>query len=94
MSKNFADPFQSPFQPAHKKRQNLSKRPSCSNIILADVPDLNRSIPCTPESPCGPQTEIPDHICFQKKSCLELVEDNGFEPLTPCVQGRCSSQLS
>ena len=22
------------------------------------------------------------------------VEDNGFEPLTPCVQGRCSSQLS
>ena len=24
----------------------------------------------------------------------EPVEDNGFEPLTPCVQGRCSSQLS
>ena len=22
------------------------------------------------------------------------VENNGFEPLTPCVQGRCSSQLS
>ena len=22
------------------------------------------------------------------------VEDKGFEPLTPCVQGRCSSQLS
>jgi len=22
------------------------------------------------------------------------VEDNGFEPLAPCVQGRCSSQLS
>ena len=25
---------------------------------------------------------------------LTLVENNGFEPLTPCVQGRCSSQLS
>src|SRR5690554_6153369 len=25
---------------------------------------------------------------------LVLVEDNRFEPLTPCVQGRCSSQLS
>ena len=25
---------------------------------------------------------------------LILVEDNGFEPMTPCVQGRCSSQLS
>ena len=23
-----------------------------------------------------------------------FVEDNGFEPLTLCVQGRCSSQLS
>ena len=23
-----------------------------------------------------------------------LVENNGFEPLTPCVQSRCSSQLS
>ena len=22
------------------------------------------------------------------------VENNGFEPLTPCLQGRCSSQLS
>ena len=27
-------------------------------------------------------------------SPLLSVEDNGFEPLTPCVQGRCSSQLS
>jgi hypothetical protein len=24
----------------------------------------------------------------------QVVEDNGFEPLTLCVQGRCSSQLS
>ena len=24
----------------------------------------------------------------------DSVENNGFEPLTPCVQGRCSSQLS
>ena len=23
-----------------------------------------------------------------------LVENNGFEPLTPCLQSRCSSQLS
>jgi hypothetical protein len=26
--------------------------------------------------------------------CKPVVENNGFEPLTPCVQGRCSSQLS
>ena len=24
----------------------------------------------------------------------EMVENNGFDPLTLCVQGRCSSQLS
>ena len=27
-------------------------------------------------------------------SRLEPVENNGFEPLTPCLQSRCSSQLS
>ena len=26
--------------------------------------------------------------------CPDWVENNGFEPLTPCVQSRCSSQLS
>ena len=26
--------------------------------------------------------------------CRNSVENNGFEPMTPCVQGRCSSQLS
>ena len=25
---------------------------------------------------------------------FNLVENNGFEPLTPCLQSRCSSQLS
>ena len=24
----------------------------------------------------------------------QTVENNGFEPLTPCLQSRCSSQLS
>jgi hypothetical protein len=28
------------------------------------------------------------------RNCVAIVENNGFEPLTPCVQGRCSSQLS
>jgi hypothetical protein len=34
-------------------------------------------------------------IC-QRTICINLqkVENNGFEPMTPCVQGRCSSQLS
>ena len=33
--------------------------------------------------------------CFSSKSTsCNPVENNGFEPLTPCVQSRCSSQLS
>ena len=34
-------------------------------------------------------------ICQRTYPCKQgTVENNGFEPLTPCVQGRCSSQLS
>ena len=35
-------------------------------------------------------------ICLSIMSMTSpfVVEDNGFEPMTPCVQGRCSSQLS
>ena len=31
---------------------------------------------------------------FQYVNVLLIVEDIGVEPMTPCVQGRCSSQLS
>ncbi len=31
---------------------------------------------------------------FNMSKILIFVENNGFEPLTLCVQGRCSSQLS
>ena len=35
-------------------------------------------------------------FCFQYVNVLSFlrVENNGFEPLTPCLQSRCSSQLS
>ncbi len=33
-------------------------------------------------------------IGFRLSLNSHFVENNGFEPLTPCVQGRCSSQLS
>ena len=33
-------------------------------------------------------------IGFADQHSHELVENNGFEPLTPCLQSRCSSQLS
>ena len=31
---------------------------------------------------------------FNASYGISSVENKGFEPLTPCVQGRCSSQLS
>ena len=41
------------------------------------------------------------YICFRiimskivSEYKTRIVENNGFEPLTPCVQSRCSSQLS
>ena len=34
------------------------------------------------------------HHVKDRFSFSEMVENNGFEPLTLCVQGRCSSQLS
>ena len=31
---------------------------------------------------------------FHLRNLILVVENNGFEPLTPCLQSRCSSQLS
>ena len=45
-----------------------------------------------------------DSLLFFSLACVNMskiscatkrkVENNGFEPLTPCLQSRCSSQLS
>ena len=37
---------------------------------------------------------VGDRIDFVYPFPHEFVENNGFEPLTPCLQSRCSSQLS
>ena len=34
------------------------------------------------------------YVNERRDSLSPQVEDNGFEPLTPCLQSRCSSQLS
>ena len=34
------------------------------------------------------------HLGQDKTLMMIFLENNGFEPLTPCVQSRCSSQLS
>ena len=41
-----------------------------------------------------PNPKVHKNKTSQIHSTPLCVENNGFEPLTPCVQGRCSSQLS
>src|SRR5690606_12796694 len=43
---------------------------------------------------CGIDDGLPPSVPNPPIFAPESVENNGFEPLTPCVQGRCSSQLS
>ena len=40
-----------------------------------------RALACWAMSPC---------LCLESRSLFPLVEMKGFEPLTPCLQGRCS----
>ena len=41
------------------------------------------------------ELSLTDYACAASISILtDKVENNGFEPLTPCLQSRCSSQLS
>ena len=44
-----------------------------------------RTLHCRPEPNHGTVPDEPEGL---------RVENNGFEPLTPCLQSRCSSQLS
>ena len=45
-------------------------------------------------SPCGPPLVFPSLLVTTCHRTSFRVENNGFEPLTPCLQSRCSSQLS
>ena len=42
----------------------------------------------------GGEGRIKFHTPRLSFTVTRMVENNGFEPLTPCLQSRCSSQLS
>ena len=46
------------------------------------------------EVSCEPVWENVSHIHAHTQTHTLFVENKGVEPLTPCVQGRCSGQLS
>ena len=54
-----------------------------------------------PKAACRPGLATRDFVfrfdvptCHRTRRVYAPVENNGFEPLTPCLQSRCSSQLS
>src|SRR5258708_30241696 len=57
----------------------------CANCLL--LPIFNLSIQ-------NNLVRLPLLILLLKSCFLSLVENIGFEPMTPCLQSRCSSQLS
>jgi len=86
LSMNFLPPF-TRFQ----KRPRLMGRP-----ILAEGRNGRTNRHRTDPAPFGavPPTGRCSQTIFSPSTLASPVEDQGFEPRTPCVQGRCSSQLS
>ena len=68
----------------------------CSPVLSAPKSRVHHIIPWVMYTPLGNYSHEakvsfnganPSYVRF-------VVEDIGFEPMTPCVQGKCSSQLS
>src|SRR5690606_3509571 len=78
----------------HPARAGMPLLPSLSLSLLVFfqyVKELFFRIQgCSKRDDDGLPPSVPNPPIFAPES----VENNGFEPLTPCVQGRCSSQLS
>ena len=68
--------------------KNVRKTSLLSFILQSRVSICQRSLGVNPAASAGSRIER------LQVSILTSVENNGFEPLTPCLQSRCSSQLS
>ena len=68
--------------------KNVRKTSLLSFILQSRVSICQRSLGVNPAASAEPGIER------LQASILTSVENNGFEPLTPCLQSRCSSQLS
>ena len=76
------------FQLYPDKQKNVRKTSLLSFILQSRVSICQRSLGVNPAASAEPGTER------LQAPVLTSVENNGFEPLTPCLQSRCSSQLS
>ena len=70
---------------------SLQNRTKFDNVVAIDLLDCETSVVFLLLSLAGSNCSDPR---FQYVIVLFQVENNGFEPLTPCLQNRCSSQLS
>ncbi len=84
-----------PSSPARAKaspvRPSLLPRAGRSRGRPRLFPKPQRTSPPAPAGGTAPRFPRGEN---KNERSARRVEDNGFEPLTPCVQGRCSSQLS
>ena len=76
------------FSAAHPARYVCTRAAAATTVLL--VSTCQRSMRWRMEGPAGHTARTANtSIPFR-----DWVENNGFEPLTPCLQSRCSSQLS
>ena len=71
---------------------------SCSRFCMSTRMSMISSISTQLITTSQPLQTFQNNVAIILSSLIallpKLVENNGFEPLTLCVQGRCSSQLS
>ena len=88
------------FAPPRDLSQLITSFIASESQGIRHAPLFTFLISFTPFSQCGMiytfsfRTKITFCLLHHVIDLFSVVENNGFEPLTPCVQSRCSSQLS
>src|SRR5690606_40550466 len=83
------------WEPRHPPCALLYFLPGAPLLLGAPAPGPGNMIPGPPlSSLVSSFSQYVNELSAKPCSGNANVENNGFEPLTPCVQGRCSSQLS
>ena len=86
--------FRSLSRPSSPPRAKASTRRPCFLLFRDRVPDNKTGGGLILSALTFFRCSVSCAACHRSFACDSRVENNGFEPLTPCLQSRCSSQLS
>lgn len=81
------------YRPSAQGRKPVADDYRPKNNVSTVVFSFNYLFPICQRTFCPCRRPVP-LLRRESQPFKASVENNGFEPLTPCVQGRCSSQLS